>query len=75
MIGSATPRMPGTIRGSFLPEEVVSVLIAAIGRLIVLESALGITTGHEKTVWLVQEYLQRFEAPHPRRKGSEPESA
>ena len=75
MIGSATQRMPGTIRGSFLPPEVVSVLIAAICRLIVVESALGITTCHEKNVRLVPEYLQRFEAPHPRRKGCEPESA
>jgi len=52
--------------GETLPPEVVSVLIAAIGRLIVLESALGITTGHQKTLQLVQEYLQQFEAPHPR---------
>jgi AcrR family transcriptional regulator len=46
-----------------LPAEVVSVLIAAIGRLLVIEAGLGITTGHEKTVELVQEYLERFEAP------------
>jgi AcrR family transcriptional regulator len=46
-----------------LPPEVVSVLIAAIGRLIVIESGLGITTGHAKTLELVAEYLHRFEAP------------
>jgi AcrR family transcriptional regulator len=49
-----------------LPPEVVSVLIAAIGRLIVLEDALGISTGHEKTLRLVQDYLNRYEAPHPK---------
>jgi AcrR family transcriptional regulator len=46
-----------------LPPEVVSVLIAAIGRLLVLETGLGITTGHTKTIELVREYLDRFEAP------------
>jgi AcrR family transcriptional regulator len=46
-----------------LPAEVVSVLIASVGRLLVIESGLGITTGHEKTLELVTEYLDRFEAP------------
>jgi AcrR family transcriptional regulator len=49
-----------------LPPEVVSVLVAAIGRLIILESAMGITTGHEKTLELVREYFQKYEVPHPR---------
>jgi AcrR family transcriptional regulator len=49
-----------------LPPEVVSVLIAAIGRLIVLESAMGITTGHAPTLQLVSEYLQRFDSSRPR---------
>jgi AcrR family transcriptional regulator len=44
-----------------LPPDVVSVLIAAIGRLIVLESGLGITTGHDNTLELVSEYLHRYE--------------
>ncbi|CRZ16848.1 TetR/AcrR family transcriptional regulator [Mycolicibacterium neworleansense] len=48
-----------------LPAEVVSVLIAAVGRLLVLESGLGITTGHDKTVALVNEYLDRYEAAPP----------
>jgi AcrR family transcriptional regulator len=61
--------------GETLPAEVVSVLIAAIGRLIVLESGMGITTGHEKTLQLVHEYVQRFEAPHPRKHVSDAESA
>jgi len=45
-----------------LPSEVVSVLIAAIGRLIVLESALGISTGHDATLKLVNQFLERYEA-------------
>jgi AcrR family transcriptional regulator len=61
-----------------LPAEVVSVLIAAIGRLLVLETGLGISAGHAKTVELVNEYLGRFEARpkrttragHPKRSGS-----
>ena len=44
-----------------LPSEVVSVLIAAIGRLIVLESALGISTGHDATLKLVNQFLERYE--------------
>ncbi len=46
---------------STLPPEVVSVLIAAIGRLIVLESAMGITTGHQKTLQLVHQYLRDYD--------------
>lgn len=44
-----------------LPSEVISVLIAAIGRLIVLESALGISTGHDATLKVVNEFLERHE--------------
>ena len=51
--------------GDTLPPEVVSVLIASIGRLIAMETGLGITTGHAKTLELVSEYLERFEVPHP----------
>jgi AcrR family transcriptional regulator len=50
-----------------LPPEVASVLIASIGRLLVLEKGLGITTGHDKTIELVNEYLDRFEASPPGR--------
>jgi AcrR family transcriptional regulator len=51
---------------ALFPPEVVSVLIAAIGRLIVLEAALGITIGHEKTLELVDEYLEQAEKSAPR---------
>lgn len=47
--------------GGALPPEVVSVLIASIGRLVVIESGLGITNGHDKTLELVSEYLERLE--------------
>jgi AcrR family transcriptional regulator len=46
-----------------LPPEVVSVLIAAVGRHLVLEGGLGVTTGHQQTVELVRQYLDKFEAP------------
>jgi AcrR family transcriptional regulator len=46
-----------------MPPDVVSVLIAAVGRLLVLESGLGITTGHDSTIEIVSEYLQRYETP------------
>lgn len=49
-----------------IPAEVVSVLIASVGRMLTIERALGITTGHDATVELVGDYLQRFEVPHPR---------
>ncbi len=51
-----------------LPPEVVSVLIAALGRLIVLESAIGITTGHQSTLQLVHQYLRDYDMQpdHPR---------
>ena len=48
-----------------IPSEVVSVLIAAIGRLIVLETAMGITTGHDNTLQMVREYLDKYELAPP----------
>jgi AcrR family transcriptional regulator len=53
-----------------LPAEVVSVLLAAVGRLIVLETAIGITTGHDKTLELVRECLNDYDLPG-RRHGTE----
>ncbi|MCV7055515.1 TetR/AcrR family transcriptional regulator [Mycolicibacterium gilvum] len=49
-----------------LHPEVVSVLIAGIGRTLTIETGLGITTGHGRTRQLVEEYLTRYESPHPR---------
>ena len=45
-----------------LPAEVVSVLIASIGRLIAIEAGLGITAGHDRTLEIVGDYLDRFES-------------
>ncbi|WP_020106610.1 TetR/AcrR family transcriptional regulator [Nocardia sp. 348MFTsu5.1] len=51
--------------GEGLHAEVVSVVLASIGRTIGLENGLGITTGHERTLKLVAEYLDRFDGPRP----------
>ncbi|MED5811326.1 TetR/AcrR family transcriptional regulator [Mycolicibacterium sp. 050232] len=48
-----------------VPPDVVSVLIAAVGRLIVLEAAMGITTGHANTMKLVHEFLDDYELTPP----------
>ncbi|MET0705112.1 MAG: TetR/AcrR family transcriptional regulator [Mycobacterium sp.] len=60
--------------GMALPSEVVSVLIAAIGRLIVLESAMGITTGHDNTLQIVGEYLDKYELAPPSSLGPTPDA-
>jgi AcrR family transcriptional regulator len=44
-----------------LTPEVVSVLISVIGRSIGLEKSLHITTGHDQTLPLIQQYLDRLE--------------
>lgn len=49
-----------------MPPDVVAVLIASIGRTLSIENRLGITTGHPKTLQLIEEYLRRYESPHPR---------
>lgn len=46
-----------------VPPDVVSILIAAVGRLIVLEAAMGITTGHANTMALVRKLLDDYEMP------------
>lgn len=48
-----------------LPPEVVSVLIASIGRFLVLEGNLGITKGHQATRDVVDDFIRRFELPSP----------
>jgi AcrR family transcriptional regulator len=44
-----------------LPPEAVLVLITAISRILVLEEALGMTTGHAEMRALVERYLARYE--------------
>ncbi len=45
------------------PPAGIAVLIAAIGRGLILEQALGATSGHEEAFALVDRFLDRLEAP------------
>jgi AcrR family transcriptional regulator len=48
------------------PPAAIAVVIAAIGRTLILEQALGTTGGHAEAVALVKRFLDRFEMPPPR---------
>ncbi len=48
---------------SEFPPAGIAVIIAAIGRLLILEQALGTTAGHDEAVALVQRLIDRFEMP------------
>lgn len=48
--------------GDFPPAGIV-VVIAAVGRMLILEQALGATTGHLEAVALVNRIVDRFEVP------------
>jgi len=48
-----------------LPPQAVAVLMTSISRILVLEEALGMTTGHAAMRALVEQYLQRYEGPAP----------
>jgi AcrR family transcriptional regulator len=48
------------------PPGAVAVIIAAIGRALILEQALGATSGHDETVALVGRFIDRFEMPTPK---------
>lgn len=45
------------------PPAGIAVIIAAIGRMLILEQALGTTGGHEEAVALVTRLIDRFELP------------
>ncbi|MDM4140962.1 MULTISPECIES: TetR/AcrR family transcriptional regulator [Mycobacterium] len=45
------------------PPAGLAVIIAAIGRMLILEQALGATGGHEEAVALVNRLIERFEMP------------
>lgn len=49
-----------------LPPAGVAVIIAAIGRSLILESGLGTSRGHDEAVALVNRFLDRFEMPQPK---------
>ncbi len=44
----------------------IAVIIASIGRTLVLEQGLGTTGGHEEAVALVNRLIDRFEMPQPK---------
>ena len=48
------------------PPAAIAVIIASIGRTLVLEQALGTAGGHEEAVALVNRFLDRFEMPQPK---------
>lgn len=48
--------------GEFPPAG-IAVILAAIGRMLILEDALGATAGHDEAVALVNRFVDRFELP------------
>ncbi|AGP61872.1 hypothetical protein OEM_03360 [Mycobacterium intracellulare subsp. yongonense 05-1390] len=55
-------REHGLDRSEFPPAG-IAVIIAAIGRMLILEQALGTTAGHDEAVALVNRLIDRFELP------------
>ena len=54
------------------PPAGLAVVIAAIGRTLILEEGLGTSRGHDEAVMLVRRFLERFEMPTPKaRRGLE----
>ena len=51
---------------SEFPPAGIAVVIASIGRMLILEQALGTSGGHDEAVALVNRYLDRYEMPAPR---------
>jgi AcrR family transcriptional regulator len=58
-------REHGVDTGDF-PPAALAVIIAAIGRTLILEQGLGATGGHDEAVALVHRFLNRFEMPPPK---------
>jgi AcrR family transcriptional regulator len=48
------------------PPAAIAVVIASIGRTLILEQGLGSSGGHEAAVVLVNRFLDRFEMPKPK---------
>ncbi|WP_374024000.1 TetR/AcrR family transcriptional regulator [Mycobacterium sp. HNNTM2301] len=55
-------REHGLDTGDFPPAG-IAVIIAAIGRMLILEQGLGATAGHQEAVALVNRIIDRFEMP------------
>lgn len=45
------------------PPAGIAVIIAAVGRMLILEQALGATTGHQEAISLMNRMVDRFEMP------------
>ena len=52
----------GTDPGTF-PPWAVMMLIESVSRLLLIDSSLGVTIGHDELNAFVEQYLRRFEAP------------
>lgn len=50
------------------PPAALAVVIASIGRTLILEQGLGTHGGHDEAVALVNRFLDRFEMPSPKRR-------
>jgi hypothetical protein len=50
------------------PPAALAVVVASIGRTLVLEQALGTTGGHDEAIALVNRFIDRFEMPQPKPK-------
>ena len=48
------------------PPAALAVVVASIGRTLVLEQALGTTGGHPEAIALVNRFIDRFEMPQPK---------
>lgn len=58
------------------PPAAIAVIIAAIGRTLILEQGLGTAGGHQEAIALVNRFLDRFEMPAPKNRGrSAPDAA
>nr|WP_255361138.1 TetR/AcrR family transcriptional regulator [Mycobacterium sp. 852002-51057_SCH5723018] len=62
-------REHGLDTGEFPPAG-IAVIIASIGRMLILEQALGTSGGHDEAVALVNRFLDRYEMPAPKAQGS-----
>jgi AcrR family transcriptional regulator len=51
---------------SEFPPAGIAVVIAAVGRMLILEQALGTSGGHDQAVALVNRFLERYEMPAPK---------
>jgi hypothetical protein len=50
------------------PPAALAVVVASIGRTLVLEQALGATGGHDEAIALVNRFIDRYEMPAPKRR-------